>query len=276
MRLAVGARLMYDDVREEHLLLVPEGAERLNGENGLRAIFPAMANSMMMFEVHGYPQTHPQRAIARKSIELLLSVKAHEVYCQPCVSPIWDSGLVWHALLEVGGEGDNAQARKGLAWLTPHQILDIKGDWIARRPDLRPGGWAFQYANPHYPDVDDTAVVVMAMDRARGAGADRDFDAPIARAREWIVGMQSGNGAWGAFDADNECYYLNNIPFADHGALLDPPTEDVTARCVSMLAQIGEANSDVVKRAVDYLHRTQLTDGRWYGRWGMNYIYGTL
>jgi squalene-hopene/tetraprenyl-beta-curcumene cyclase len=140
---------------------------------------------------------------------------------------------------------------------------------------VRPGGWAFQYANAHYPDVDDTAVVVMAMDRAQGSRS--DFNPAIARAREWILGMQSGNGAWGAFDADNEYTYLNHIPFADHGALLDPPTEDVTARCVSMLAQLGEtaANSTAVARAVDYLRRTQMEEGSWFGRWGLNYIYGT-
>jgi squalene-hopene/tetraprenyl-beta-curcumene cyclase len=251
--------------------------ERLNGEDGLGAIFPAMANSVMMFDVLGYPEDHPLRAIARKSVEKLLAVHEHEAYCQPCVSPIWDTGLTCHALLEVGGEHAVEQARKGLEWLAPKQILDVKGDWIARRPDLRPGGWAFQYANPHYPDVDDTAVVAMAMDRVQGLSAQSDFRASIAPAREWILGMQSENGAWGAFDADNEFYYLNNIPFADHGALLDPPTEDVTARCVSMLAQFGETaqNSAPVARAVDYLRRTQLDEGSWYGRWGMNYIYGT-
>jgi squalene-hopene/tetraprenyl-beta-curcumene cyclase len=252
-------------------------SERLNGEEGLGAIFPAMANSVMMFDALGYPEHHPQRAIARKSIEKLLVVHEHEGYCQPCVSPIWDTGLTCHALLEVGGEHALTQVRKGLEWLVPKQILDVKGDWIARRPDLRPGGWAFQYANPHYPDVDDTAVVVMAMDRVQGLSASADFRHSIARAREWIAGMQSKNGAWGAFDADNQYDYLNNIPFADHGALLDPPTEDVTARCISMLAQIGETvdKSDAVARAVDYLGRTQMEEGSWYGRWGMNYIYGT-
>ena len=251
--------------------------ERLNGEDGLGAIFPAMANSVMMFDVLGYPENHPQRAIARNSIEKLLAVHEHEAYCQPCVSPIWDTGLVCHALLEVGGERATAEAKRGLDWLIPKQILDVRGDWIARRPDLRPGGWAFQYANPHYPDVDDTAVVAMAMDRVQNLSGGKDFDASLVRAKEWILGMQSANGAWGAFDADNEFYYLNNIPFADHGALLDPPTEDVTARCLSMLAQFGEtaANSDAVRRAIDYLRRTQLAEGSWYGRWGMNYIYGT-
>jgi squalene-hopene/tetraprenyl-beta-curcumene cyclase len=228
-----------------------------------------------MFDVLGYPPDHPQREIARKSIEKLLVVHEHEAYCQPCVSPIWDTGLTCHALLEVGGKDVVTSARKGLEWLTPHQILDVKGDWTARRPDVRPGGWAFQYANPHYPDVDDTAVVAMAMNRLQAAGAGANFDVSIDRAREWIIGLQSGNGAWGAFDADNEYYYLNNIPFADHGALLDPPTEDVTARCLSMLAQLGDTESGAVKQAIAYLRRTQLADGSWYGRWGMNYIYGT-
>jgi len=252
-------------------------SERLNGEDGLGAIFPAMANSVMMFDVLGYPESYPPRAIARKSVEKLLAVHAHEAYCQPCVSPIWDTGLVCHTLMEVGGERAVAQATRGLDWLKPKQILDVRGDWIARRPDLRPGGWAFQYANPHYPDVDDTAVVAMAMDRLQNLTGRRDFSEGIARATEWIVGMQSENGAWGAFNADNEFYYLNNIPFADHGALLDPPTEDVTARCVSMLVQLGAtaANDAAVKRAFDYLRRTQTPEGSWYGRWGLNYIYGT-
>ncbi len=257
-------------------------SERLNGEDGLGAIFPAMANSVMMFDVLGFPESHPQRAIARKSVEKLLAVHEHEAYCQPCVSPIWDTGLACHALLEVGGEHVAAQVKKGLDWLVPKQILDVRGDWIARRPGLRPGGWAFQYANAHYPDVDDTAVVAMAMDRVQTLEGHADYRSALGRAREWILGMQSENGAWGAFDADNEFYYLNNIPFADHGALLDPPTEDVTARCVSMLAQFGanvrprEAGEDeAIHRAVDYLRRTQHAEGSWFGRWGMNYIYGT-
>jgi squalene-hopene/tetraprenyl-beta-curcumene cyclase len=248
--------------------------ERLNGEDGLGAIYPAMANSVMMYDALGYPENHPQRAVARRSVERLLVIHDDETYCQPCVSPIWDTGLACHALMEVGGEAINAKVKRGLDWLVPMQVLDVRGDWNARRPDLRPGGWAFQYANPHYPDVDDTAVVAMAMDRMQGL-VNVDYQTAIDRAREWIVGMQSENGAWGAFDTDNEFYYLNNIPFADHGALLDPPTEDVSARCLSMLAQFGDKDSPTVKRAIDYLRKTQLADGSWYGRWGMNYIYGT-
>jgi squalene-hopene/tetraprenyl-beta-curcumene cyclase len=250
--------------------------ERLNGEDGLGAIYPAMANSVLMYDVLGYPPDHPNVAIARRSIDKLLIVKDDEAYCQPCVSPVWDTGLVAHALLEVGTEQAVAQAGKGLAWLKPLQVLDTKGDWIVRRPDVRPGGWAFQYANPHYPDLDDTAVVVMAMDRARQNRGTDTYDAAIARGREWIEGMQSRNGGWGAFDVDNDFQYLNNIPFADHGALLDPPTEDVTGRCLSMLTQLGEKQGSVViDQAIAYLRRTQLAEGSWYGRWGMNYIYGT-
>jgi squalene-hopene/tetraprenyl-beta-curcumene cyclase len=251
--------------------------EHLNGEDGLGAIFPAMANSLMMLAALGYAEGHPHRVIARKSIEKLLVVHEDEAYCQPCVSPVWDTGLVSHALLEVGGEHMIAQVKRGLDWLVPKQVLDVRGDWVARRPDIRPGGWAFQYANAHYPDVDDTAVVAMAMDRVQVQSGHEDYRDAIDRAREWILGMQSANDAWGAFDADNEYYYLNNIPFADHGALLDPPTEDVTARCLSMLAQLGETtgSSAAVARGVDFLRRTQLAEGSWYGRWGMNYIYGT-
>ena len=246
--------------------------ERLNGVDGLGAIFPAMVNSLLMFDALGYGADNAHVKVARESIERLLVVKDDEAYCQPCVSPVWDTALVAHTLLEAGDPQSQAQASEALEWLKPLQVLDVKGDWAVRRPDVRPGGWAFQYANAHYPDVDDTAVVVMAMNRAGG-----DYDHAISRAREWIEGLQSRDGGWGAFDADNAYHYLNNIPFADHGALLDPPTADVSARCVSMLAQLGAtvANSPVFSRGVDYLRKEQEKDGSWYGRWGMNYIYGT-
>jgi squalene-hopene/tetraprenyl-beta-curcumene cyclase len=251
--------------------------ERLNGEDGLGAIFPPMANSVMMFDILGYSPDHPDRAIARRSLDKLLVIDEHEAYCQPCVSPVWDTALACHALLEAGGEQAVARAREGLEWLKPLQVLDLKGDWAVQKPDLRPGGWAFQYANAYYPDLDDTAVVVMAMDRIQGAEAHKPYAAAIERGREWVVGMQSANGGWAAFDADNAYFYLNNIPFADHGALLDPPSEDVAARCVSMLAQLGETpqTSPALARGLDYLRRTQMAEGSWYGRWGMNYIYGT-
>ena len=245
--------------------------ERLNGEDGLGAIYPAMANSVMMFDVLGYPEDHPARAIARQSVENLLVIHEDEAYCQPCVSPVWDTALAAHAMLEAGGADNVARAEAALDWLKPRQVLDVEGDWAEERPGVRPGGWAFQYNNAHYPDLDDTAVVVMAMDRAQVA--DR---MPIDRGVEWTVGLQSRNGGWGAFDADNDYDYLNNLPFADHGALLDPPTADVSARCVSMLAQLGERlDSPRMAAAIAYLRKEQEPEGSWFGRWGVNYIYGT-
>ena len=249
---------------------------RLNGEDGLGAIFPAMANTVMMFDTLGYPDNHPDVVIARRSIEKLLIVKPDEAYCQPCVSPVWDTALVCHALLEAGGDAATKQAVRGLEWLVPLQVCDIAGDWSVQRPNVRPGGWAFQYANAYYPDLDDTAVVVMAMDRVQHMLGSDQFNPAIARAREWISGLQSRNGGWAAFDADNVYYYLNNIPFSDHGALLDPPTEDLTGRCMSMLAQLGERPGDpALLQGLEFLRSTQHPEGSWYGRWGMNYIYGT-
>jgi squalene-hopene/tetraprenyl-beta-curcumene cyclase len=251
--------------------------ERLNGEDGLGAIFPAMANSVMMYDALGRDRLDPDYLAARRAIDRLLIVKSEEAYCQPCVSPVWDTALACQTLLEVGDERAMDAAAAGLKWLQPLQELDVVGDWSARRPNVRPGGWAFQFANPHYPDLDDTAVVVMAMDRQQRARGHQSFQGAIERAREWICGLQSRNGGWGAFDADNNYLYLNNIPFSDHGALLDPTTEDVTGRCVSMLAQLGERpeTNSALREALRYLHQTQLADGSWFGRWGMNYIYGT-
>jgi squalene-hopene/tetraprenyl-beta-curcumene cyclase len=252
-------------------------AERLNSDDGLGAIYPAMANAVMMFDALGYAPDHPHRAIARHAIDKLLVVRETEAYCQPCVSPVWDTALVGHTLLEAGGDKPIAAAKRGLEWLKPLQECDVKGDWAERRPEVRPGGWAFQYRNAHYPDLDDTAVVVMAMDRARrDFAAGNGYDEAIARGVEWTAGLQSLNGGFAAFDADNVDLYLNNIPFADHGALLDPPTADVSARCISMLAQLGETtDSRRLRAALDYLEREQLPDGSWFGRWGVNYIYGT-
>jgi squalene-hopene/tetraprenyl-beta-curcumene cyclase len=251
--------------------------ERLNGVDGLGAIFPAMVNSLLMYDVLGIPETDQRVKDARESIERLLVVNETEAYCQPCVSPVWDTSLVAHALLETGDADARERARAACDWLAPLQVLDVKGDWAAQRPDVRPGGWAFQYANAYYPDVDDTAVVATVMDRLTSGEEKKPYAERIARAKEWIVGMQSKNGGWGAFDADNTYHYLNHIPFADHGALLDPPTADVSARCVSMLAQLGDTveSSECLRRGVDYLLREQEKDGSWFGRWGANYIYGT-
>jgi len=244
--------------------------ERLNGDDGLGGIYPAMANAMMMFDTLGYPPDHPDAAICWQALRKLLVIRDGEAYCQPCLSPVWDTSLAGHAIAEAGGNAAPELAAAN-AWLRTKQVF-ATGDWAAARPNVPPGGWAFQYDNPHYPDIDDTAVVAMLLHR-QGNPAHAEA---IRRARNWVIGMQSRDGGWGAFDADNDHHYLNHIPFADHGALLDPPTADVTARCVSFLAQIGEPfDSAPVRRAVAWLKREQEPDGAWFGRWGTNYIYGT-
>lgn len=261
--------------------------ERLNGDDGLGAIFPAMTNAVMMFDALGTPRDEPAVARARAAVDRLLVSRGDEVYCQPCLSPVWDTSLACHALLEAANPAANRAANpaaseaaaRGLDWLLPLQVLDVRGDWTVRRPALRPGGWAFQYTNPHYPDVDDTAVVAMALHRAAQQVVHRAAagDAALARAREWIEGMQSRDGGWGAFEPENTHFYLNSIPFADHGALLDPPTADVSARCLSMLAQLGHppSRSRHAALALRYLLAEQEANGSWYGRWGTNYLYGT-
>ncbi|WP_038034620.1 squalene--hopene cyclase [Thermopetrobacter sp. TC1] len=251
--------------------------ERANGLDGLGAIFPAMANYVMAMHVLGVPPEHPDYSTARESVRRLLTPPKEERggrprYCQPCVSPVWDTALATHALLEAGVPADDPRIRAACDWLAERQITEVKGDWAINAPDLAPGGWAFQYRNDYYPDVDDTAVVGMLLHRV---DAQRYAD-HIDRARRWIIGMQSSNGGWGAFDIDNNAEFLNSIPFADHGALLDPPTEDVTARCLSFLAQTGmPRDHEVIRNGIAFLRAMQMEDGSWFGRWGTNYIYGT-
>ncbi|PHI97290.1 squalene--hopene cyclase [Parasaccharibacter apium] len=252
--------------------------ERLSA-GGLGAIYPAMANVVMMYRTMGVPDDDPRAVEAWQAVQDLLVVKDDEAYCQPCVSPVWDTGLSGLAMMEaatgpkaVQNAETMAALEKAASWLRERQILDVKGDWAVNTPHLRPGGWAFQYKNDYYPDVDDTAVVGMLlhrMDPEKNAFA-------IERAREWIIGMQSSNGGWGAFDIDNDLEALNHIPFSDHGALLDPPTVDVSARCISFLAQLGHLeDKDVIRKGIDYIRKEQEASGSWFGRWGTNYIYGT-
>ena len=236
--------------------------ERLNGEDGLGAIYPAMANSVMMLDTLGYAPDHEAAETAWRSVRNLLVVREDEAYCQPCLSPIWDTALAGHAMAEAEGAGSDPIATAS-AWLRERQVLDVVGDWARNRPGVAPGGWAFQYANPHYPDVDDTAAVGMLLHRHSEAGLGGAVnDEAVARAREWVIGMQGGDGGWGAFDADNHHHYLNHIPFADHGALLDPSTADVTARCVSFLAQTGMRAEDPVDRPRPRLAAARAGAGR--------------
>jgi squalene-hopene/tetraprenyl-beta-curcumene cyclase len=247
--------------------------ERLNGEDGLGAIFPAMVNALEVMVLLGYPRDDPHRQIAERALRKLLVEEPQRAYCQPCLSPVWDTALAALALQEEGSASAVAAAARGLAWLRPLQLHTHPGDWRVRRPRLAGGGWAFQYRNDHYPDLDDTAVVVWSMQNDRQAvGA----QAAISSALDWLAGMQSRGGGFAAFDVDNTYYYLNHIPFADHGALLDPPTSDVTGRVVTALAREGRGGDRAaLDQALSYLRSEQESFGGWFGRWGTNYIYGT-
>jgi squalene-hopene cyclase len=251
---------------------------RLNGYDGLGAIFTAMVNAYEAMDYLGIPVDNELRQIARAAIDRLLVVKGDMAYCQPCVSPVWDTGLAVLALQEADRQDHVRLTRpavaRALTWLADKQLSEEPGDWQVQRPNLRGGGWAFQFGNSHYPDVDDTAVVAYAMLQSNKP----EFTENIHRAANWIAGMQSHNGGYGAFDADNTHYFLNQIPFADHGALLDPPTADVSARCMMLLGKLGIRHleyRDAIDRCLTYLRSQQEVDGCWFGRWGCNYIYGT-
>jgi len=248
--------------------------ERLNGEDGLGGIFPAMVNAYEALVLLGIPQDDPTVRTAKQAIDKLLVIRKHDAYCQPCLSPIWDTSLAALALREVDPNQNAAAISKGLEWLLSKQLHHEPGDWRINHPDLEGGGWAFEYENPHYPDVDDSAVVAYAMTQQNNS----EFDEPLRRAGVWVAGMQSKNGGFAAFDSDNTHYYLNEIPFADHGALLDPPTVDVSARCLMFLSQLTDQKKQyetVLDACEGYIRAEQEEDGSWFGRWGTNYIYGT-
>jgi squalene-hopene/tetraprenyl-beta-curcumene cyclase len=193
--------------------------ERLNGEDGLGGIFPAMVNAYEALLLLGMPKDNEHVQTARKALEKLLVIRDHDAYCQPCLSPIWDTGLTALALQEAGMEDHQDSMNRAYEWIKSKQLSDQPGDWRIARPDLEGGGWAFQFENPHYPDVDDTALVAFAMAESDSTA----YDESIHRATRWIVGMQSKNGGYGAFDVDNTQYYLDEIPFADHGAYWTHP-----------------------------------------------------
>ena len=254
--------------------------ERLNGEDGLGGICPAMMGAYQALLLLGMSKDDELMITAKKAIDKLLVINENDAYCQPCLSPVWDTGLAALALQEVEKHSSvaNPQITTALTsaydWLKSKQLSDEPGDWRISKPDLAGGGWAFQFENPYYPDVDDTAVVGFAMAESKLP----NMDESIHRATRWIVGMQSKNGGYGAFDVDNTHYYLDEIPFADHGALLDPPTADVSARCAMLMARVAKDHDEylpALQRTIDYLRTEQEADGSWFGRWGTNYIYGT-
>ncbi|MEA3509073.1 MAG: squalene--hopene cyclase [candidate division NC10 bacterium] len=244
------------------------------GPGGLGGIYPAMANAVMALHTLGYSEDHPKMAEGWKEIELLGIEEADTFRMQPCLAPIWDTSLAMNALVESGLPGNHPALLNAAAWLIQGQILR-RGDWQVKRPNLPAGGWPFQFRNDFYPDTDDTAMVLMALKKVRLP--DRtDIRQIIKVGLGWFLGMQSESGGWGSFDADNTRFLLNHIPFADHGALLDPPTEDLAGRGLETLGTYGEtAAHPEAARALAFIKETQCADGSWYGRWGVNYIYGT-
>jgi len=248
--------------------------ERMRGEGGIGAIYPAMANACMALKVLGAPAEDEDYARGLQAIEDLVLENPEETYCQPCVSPIWDTCLSLNALAEAGVPPSDIRIRNAVQWLFDKQIF-VRGDWSEKAPALDSGGWAFQFENDLYPDVDDTSMVLMALLRSR-AHEEPVWKRRTAMGVNWILGMQNRDGGWGAFDIDNHHEYLNNIPFADHGALVDPSTSDLTARCMEVLAMLGHDRSyPPVARALAFLKSQQQECGAWYGRWGVNYLYGT-
>lgn len=244
------------------------------GPGGLGGIYPAMANAVMALHTLGYSEDHPKMAEGWKEIELLGIEEVDTFRMQPCLAPIWDTSLAMNALVESGLPANHPALLNAAAWLVQGQILR-RGDWQVKRPNLPAGGWPFQFRNDFYPDTDDTAMVLMALKKVRLP--DRtDIRQIIKVGLGWFLGMQSESGGWGSFDADNTRFLLNHIPFADHGALLDPPTEDLAGRGLETLGTYGEtAAHPEAARALAFIKETQCADGSWYGRWGVNYIYGT-
>jgi len=245
--------------------------EHLERSEGLAAIYPAMMNSIFALMALGCGPDHPLTAKQICELSRFEIEDAETIRLQPCLSPVWDTAIAAFALVESNCGGRSALERAA-EWLLEKQILG-PGDWQIKNHDAAPGGWAFEFQNDFYPDVDDTAFVLMALQDIPYSNRQR-LSAAIDLGTKWLVSMQNKDGGWGAFDRDNDRTILNQIPFADHNAMLDPSSPDVTARVLECLGRYGWTTSHArVQRALAYLRREQLADGPWYGRWGVNYVY---
>lgn len=241
---------------------------------GLGAIYPSMMYLVMALDALGYPRDHPDLIDAIRHFEALLTDNGDDFYIQPCFSPVWDTAYAAFALGEMG-QAPQERLRRAADWLIAREVRR-KGDWSVKRPDLEPSGWAFEFANEHYPDIDDTAMVLLALLHARASDPEAQARCE-RRAVNWLIGMQSKDGGWAAFDVDNDWQLLNKVPFADHNAMLDPTCPDITGRVLESLCRRGLTQSHpTVRRGVEYLLKTQERNGSWYGRWGVDYIYGAF
>jgi squalene-hopene/tetraprenyl-beta-curcumene cyclase len=248
--------------------------ERTRYADGLGAIYPPMMYAIMALDVLGYTPDHPDRVEAERQFDNLMVEGESSLYFQPCFSPVWDTGIAAFALGE-SGAAPPAVLQRCADWLLTKEVKR-KGDWSIKRPHTEPSGWYFEFANEFYPDIDDTAMVLLGLKHARASNG-RAHDACVKRAIRWLLDMQSKDGGWAAFDVDNNWEPLSCVPFADHNAMLDPTCPDITGRVLEALCAFGvPPGHAAVRRGRDYLLRTQEADGSWYGRWGVDYVYGTF
>jgi squalene-hopene/tetraprenyl-beta-curcumene cyclase len=248
--------------------------ERLEDSDGLGAIFPPMIYTVIVLRALGLADDDPEMVRARRQLDDLIIEEGDTVRLQPCFSPVWDTALALNALADTGANAAEPAVQRAVDWLLRREVRR-RGDWSVTNPHLEPGGWFFEYHNPHYPDTDDTAMVLMALARTKAAPLPGVAGA-VQRGRAWLAGMQNSDGGWAAFDRDINREVLTKVPFADHNAMLDPSCPDITARVLEALAEHGfHADRPEARRALALLERTQDLRGCWPGRWGVNYLYGT-
>jgi squalene-hopene/tetraprenyl-beta-curcumene cyclase len=254
---------------------------RQEADGSWGGIQPPWVYSILALHLMGYPLDHPSMRAGLAGLNGFVIRERTEVgwvrRLEACQSPVWDTGLALTALLDAGVATDDPTVRRATDWLLDEEIR-VPGDWSVRRPDLAPGGWAFEFENDGYPDTDDTAEVVLALGRVARDGTHPEPDrvvGAVERGLAWVIGMQCRDGGWGAFDADNTRVLCTKLPFCDFGAVIDPPSADVTAHIVEALATEGSADSTACRRGVRWLLRAQEADGSWFGRWGANHVYGT-
>jgi squalene-hopene/tetraprenyl-beta-curcumene cyclase len=247
--------------------------ERTQHSDGLGAIYPPMMYLIMALDLEGYPKDSREFREALGQFERLMVEKEDTLYFQPCFSPVWDTAIAAFSLAEAGMASPDS-LREAADWLLSKEVRR-KGDWSVKRPNTEPSGWYFEFANEFYPDIDDTGMVLLALARAQASDPSAQR-ACIDRAVRWLLDMQSSDGGWAAFDVDNNFLPLSYVPFADHNAMLDPTCADITGRVMEALALCGvRPEHKALRRGAEYLRKTQEPDGSWYGRWGVNYLYGT-
>ena len=246
----------------------------LERSEGLGAIYPAMLNAILALVALGFPPDHPLPARERGFLADFEIEDGDTIRLQPCLAPVWDTAVTLVSLAEANVPADDPAMVRAAGWLLQNQVVG-GGDWQAKNPNADPAGWAFEFRNDFYPDVDDSAFVLIALSRASYPDAER-LKFAIRKGLDWTVSMQNRDGGWGAFDKDNDLALLTRVPFADHNAMIDPSTADLTARVLECLGLSGYAPSHpAITRGVEFLKRDQTPEGAWYGRWGVNYIYGT-